>query len=539
MVSHQVHDDDTDYSDLDEAPASERHAGPKRRERTSERTPLLSTSPPPPAYSDVTRLYGTPPYMVQDSTEPDQDPECATKEAKKHHGYISRKMLLCLVLILAIALTVITTISTTKHDSSHDDQGSGRNRGKNATFPHRTGCIYESISDQQTFTFKSLDRFSFVEITEGSNNPSSKLNGQIRLLLGDDHQIDPILTELRVAKSAEALHQQFRINYSSESLRINTPAYSPLYSKACMELDVTILIKPGSKLEHLEVATEHLDIIIEPGIFPPSEQAGQPGVVDDDFYLSNMTDFIAVSGDVSAAYWQSGRETRIDLTSGSVSGRFALKDVLSVKTRSGDIDISVEPKSASKTDPRPAEFSAVAMSGDVKVVFPVSGADRDLPDRIYRTKVESKSGSLKGDFIHGLDTELHTVSGSIDVNILPYWAATSSGSWVRTDTQSGGTRVNMLAPYKDPDKVIDRLRSVHKTRSGSLHVQYPQQWEGRMDAVSMTGGVKLSGRDIKLLKHWTGPTGAHYLAQKGPDSSSSTMDLGSTTGHVSAIVGDL
>lgn len=148
-----VHDDDTDYSDLDEeappaTPASQHPSGPKNRERLSERTPLLSTSPPPPAYADVTRLYGTPPYVArnesssfqpgqaryQDATtsahtpteepqsmgDPGRDPEDGKRLTKRRNILTNRKALACLVLVLACSLIGLVTVTTIKHDESQD-----------------------------------------------------------------------------------------------------------------------------------------------------------------------------------------------------------------------------------------------------------------------------------------------------------------------------------------------------------------------------------------------------------------------------------
>lgn len=152
MVS-AVHDDDTDYSDLDEeapsaAPASRHPSGPKNQERLSERTPLLSTSPPPPAYADVTRLYGTPPYVAwneSNSVQPDQvhhqdastlaytrtdepqsmgdpgrDAEDGKRLTKNRNVLTNRKALACLVLILTCSLIGLVTVTTFKHDKNHD-----------------------------------------------------------------------------------------------------------------------------------------------------------------------------------------------------------------------------------------------------------------------------------------------------------------------------------------------------------------------------------------------------------------------------------
>ncbi|KAI4728773.1 hypothetical protein E4T49_03415 [Aureobasidium sp. EXF-10728] len=563
MVS-PVHDDDTDYSDLDEeAPsASRRHAGPKNRERLSERTPLLSASPPPPAYADVTRLYGTPPYIARNdanSVQPDQshhqdattpahtrieepqsmgdpgrDAEHGKKVAKKRTFLTNRKALACLVFILAFSLVALTTVTTFKHNKSDDSGADDDSPSPADGFPHYMRCNYQSISDRQTFSFQSPASFSFVEITEGSHNPSNNINGQVRILLGAEDQKDPLLMEMRIAKSPGAQGLHFGVDYTGESLRLNAPAYSSGYDKACMEIDMSLWIRPGAQLEHLEIATEHLDIKIDPGLFSPSLEPSSPGQ-NGLYYISNQTDFITVSGSLSAAYWESGRETRIDVVSGSVSGRFALKDLLSIKTASGDIDIDVEPKAESPTAPRPASFVATTNSGSIKASFPMSDAVGEIPPRLYHTKVESKSGSIHGSYIHGLNTDISTASGSIGVDVLPY-SANSTGSWLRTESVGGGIRVNLFPPYEDPQNVMGHLRSVHKTKSGGLHIQYPQQWEGKIEAVTMSGSVKLHGKDVEVLKRWTGPVGAHVVAQKGQ--ASSAMDLGTVSGSIDAWIGD-
>ncbi|THY97074.1 hypothetical protein D6C93_04578 [Aureobasidium pullulans] len=531
MVS-PIHDDDTDYSDLDEeAPAphsSQRPSGPKNRERLSERTPLLSTSPPPPAYADVTRLYGAPPYVPRD--ESSSTPPYAARHDNATEAADLR-------------VEQPQSMGDPRRDPEDgkkkkgDDESSPPRGGssRDGAFPHYERCSYSSLSDETALSFKAKERFSFVEVTEGTNNPSSDINGQVHILSGKEDQKDPVIVEFKVAKSPGASTSHFKVDYTSESLRLNSPASDGGHANGCMEIDLSIYVKPGAKFEHLEVATEHLDIEIEPGLFPPSQDTENPGR-DDAFYISNTTDFIAVSGDVSAAYWESGRETRIDLTSGSVSGRFALRDILSIKTTSGSIDVNVEPKPESETDPRPASFSAETVSGSIKAIFPVSGTVEDIPSRLYSTKIDSKSGSIHGDYIHGLNTDIYTASGSIDTNILPC-SANSTGSWLRTETVNGGIRVNVLPPYENPKDILKRLRSVHKTKSGSLKIKYPQQWEGKIEAVTMSGHVDLDGKDVKVLKAWKGPVGVHLIAQKGRGSSG--MDLGTVSGSIKATIGDV
>lgn len=122
------------------------------------------------------------------------------------------------------------------------------------------------------------------------------------------------------------------------------------------------------------------------------------------------------------------RKTRIDLGSGSTSGTYALRDLLSIKT----------------------------------------------------TTINAGTGSVSGTFIHGSSTDLKPTSGSITADITPYEADTSS-STLRTFTKSGMMAMNLRSPYRNRGTVISSLTNSHKSNSGSIKLTYPQAREGRIE----------------------------------------------------------
>lgn len=285
-----------------------------------------------------------------------------------------------------------------------------------------------------------------------------------------------------------------------------------------------ISIKPGTEFSELEVATERLSLHVDPSLF--GSQRGPE--------IHNNTEFTTIQGDVSAAYWSS-RNTIIDVRAGSVTGTYALRDLLSIRTRSGSINVDVEPKEADRTAPAPADFTAKSVSGSVGAHFPLSGDEKDIPRRVYRTHTETSSGTISGSYILGSTSTFRTTSGSISAYILPYAADTSTSN-LRTETHSGQTSIKILSPFRDEGEPITRLHSYHTTTSSSLTLVYPQEWEGILQGSTVSGGMTILGRDLETLSYWTGPGGKKITARKG--SGGSKMHFSTLSGSVDATVGD-
>ncbi|EON69312.1 hypothetical protein W97_08572 [Coniosporium apollinis CBS 100218] len=226
------------------------------------------------------------------------------------------------------------------------------------------------------------------------------------------------------------------------------------------------------------------------------------------------------------------RRTIINVGSGSVSGAYALRDYLSIRTTSGSISITVDPQAADPNYPKPAVFEAYATAGSIRIDFPTRGA---IPDRVYEVAVHSDMGSISGTFIHGQHTSLSALSGSISATILPYSAGNRSA--LRTDTMSGQTTVTVLAPYKDPGTVMGSMESLHKSKSGSMKLVYPQEWEGTVEGRTVSGSLRMHGRDLEVVREDKGYVRNHVVARKGKKNS--RMEFNVMSGSVTAQIGDL
>lgn len=212
-----------------------------------------------------------------------------------------------------------------------------------------------------------------------------------------------------------------------------------------------------------------------------------------------------------------------------------MRDLLLVKSQSGAINVSVDPKDEDADRPAPADFTARSTSGSVHVEFPTSG---DIPEREYRTRVETQSSAIGGSYILGLMSSFTTVSGSITAKLLPY-DATEPVSSLRTESRSGATIIEVLEPYRNASKPMSALHSYHRTSAGSgaITVKYPEQWTGTIDAETLTGSITLEGKDVKVDvdSHYS-PMVRHVIAHKGHGDS--RLDLRSSSGGMTIQVGD-
>jgi hypothetical protein len=59
------------------------------------------------------------------------------------------------------------------------------------------------------------------------------------------------------------------------------------------------------------------------------------------------------------------------------------------------------------------------------------------------------------------------------------------------------------------------MLSKHESRSGSIHVEYPDSWEGTIDVETESGSVTVTGRGVEIIREGRG----RVVAQKGEEGS--------------------
>ncbi|KAI6797624.1 hypothetical protein KC361_g3838 [Hortaea werneckii] len=392
--------------------------------------------------------------------------------------------------------------------------------------PKSDRCTFNYYSDSISFEFAELDDFALTELLEPTRAEWGAITGNIWVMPAPPGQEVDVKVWVSFATTAPWRVTDASYGYSKSGLELRLPDQEKrperYVGEPCMDVGVIVYVNRGVDLNGWHISTAHLNVVVEEGLFG-KDSLGRRS------FNSNMTSIIATKGNVEAAYWSS-RHTIIDVPSGSVHGTYALRDVLSVHTHSGSISITVDPQEADETHPAPAEFEAISHSGGVHVDF----LDDSLPDREYKTRIETHSGSVSGNYVHGSRTAMHTESGAIDVEIKPYCEKGPSG--IYTDSGSGSSRLVFGSPYCDLHSGISNLHSQHRAKSGSMELMYPRQWEGIVEGWSYSGSITLEGKDLEpYSRQVVSPIGNHVIARKGHGNSQ--LSFRTTSGSAKVHIG--
>lgn len=212
------------------------------------------------------------------------------------------------------------------------------------------------------------------------------------------------------------------------------------------------------------------------------------------------------------------RRIILQTTSKSISGSYPLYDLLSISTESGSISVAVTPHSASSEDPsRPASLELKSRSGSLHVTFPgpfVSPSG--IPVREYITSVSTQSTSISGSFPLGSHTSLDSRSGGIDADLVVVPINTSEPRQLKTISRTGALSVrvvddNFWAGGKSA--WWDGMVSRHESHSGSINVEYPDNWEGMIEVETGSGSIDVIGRGVEIIRDVNG----RMLARKGKE----------------------
>lgn len=440
-----------------------------------------------------------------------------------------------------------------------DDLDSDPFNGTTPKHPRNWRCVFNYYSELTSFTFAAPSSFSLTETLERSDRGPKEISGNIWILSAPEGQDVPIKVSISYATAEpfESSNVQYDKSHDSLGIWLRKPVSSPI---GCVDVAIGIYVRGDVELSNLTISTLNLNVEADKGLFNSQDN---PTALD--LRLINTTSIETHSGHVKLAYWSSGN-THIVTRSGSISGTYALRDLLSLYSLSGSVGVTVEPKESSDSEPTPADFAATTNSGSIGIGFPLDG---EIPERDYRTHVKGLSGSISGNFIHGSETSFSSKSGSITISVLPYYAELDGGSSLRTDVRSGRTSVRVLSPYIGKATVVDvdnsnndrsnsgqntdsegspevgttslilnKLQSNHFSISGSLDLVYPQEWEGMIEGETISGRITLKGKDVHpyLFGDW-GLPGRQVVARKGYGESK--LGFQSTSGSATVRIGDV
>ncbi|KAK0272912.1 hypothetical protein LTR35_012582 [Friedmanniomyces endolithicus] len=403
---------------------------------------------------------------------------------------------------------------------------------KGTEHPQKGVCAFISFSEA-TFAIEDSATFALTEAMDSELYTSGGISGSIRLSVAPPEQENDVVVLVSYASTEtwsvdDMDHFRalgvFELRFAKNRLPV-----------PCIDVIIGLYIKAHVSLNSLNITTKNLDIQTGQSSSEDSNESAVPTT-----WAIDHAAFQSHRGSINVAPWSS-RETRIVTDSGHISGRYELKDLLYLRTHSGQIEIDIAPQPADKAHPAPAVFDAQSHSGGIRVGVTSS---LDIVERDYQTSVQTYSSSIQGTYIFSSSASFDTKSGSIEIDLLPYLDddalrhAPSVSSSLRTESGSGHTELSLLPPVKHTSAVIKHLQSSHYSASGALDLVYPQAWEGAIEGATRSGGIKLEGKDVKV--YYDGETGAggrRVVARKGR--ADSKLGFQSQSGSVKVRVGDL
>ena len=433
--------------------------------------------------------------------------------------------------------------------------------------PHSRQCAFDSYSERLSFDFSSPGNFSFMELIDIADYThllpnGATLSGTLKISPAPAKQDVDIRVWVSIAATRPWSVTAVRYVKDGDGLELKFPEVEQRaqhglqgYESACLDIAVLVQVREGVTVQNWDISTANMDVVVESSLFasdnddrmwtPPEQQAMEDGLI-----VRNETSFWAMKGSVSAAYWSS-RRIRVSTLSGRITGTYALRDSLELESKSGAIKVGVEPKQEDKDHPAPADFSVKTLSGSVDVDFPSSDEDV-VPEREYRTRVESQSSRISGRYLLGVTGTFTSYSGRLDLCILPY-SSSRFNSTLHTSTFSGRTSINLLEAinavpiskdvnYESPDPHylgewnVGSIHSTHKSLSGAINLVYPSSWVGMIDGRSISGHIKVKGKDVEIIKDVRGPGTRRVVAKKGVGDSK--LVFKTTSGSVDVLVGE-
>lgn len=378
-------------------------------------------------------------------------------------------------------------------------------------FPIRwpTSCGKEYNVKVDEYDFGTSKDLNFQEAVHQQDKSYKKVYGWIHMVRAPVTQAPgTVQARISYAASPSVNMDMIERKATANGIVIGDPTYLDGYDgvhkhSSCLGISLVVYVAAGVEIETLKATSNHLGMQIHEGV---------------DFSVTKSTHISLTKGTLDAAAFNS-RDTHLETISGSISGLYSLADRVAVVSKSGSVNIEIEPKPAAADSSPSAIFTVDSHSSSVRADF----RRKHIPDRDYQVYINTTVGSVDGTFIHGSRTEINSVAGFVNADLLPYKSG-EYASTISTKTDSGQTSIILRTPYKAKNVPMTGLTSVHSTTSGELDVTYPQEWLGHVNGTSLNGALHMSGKDLELLNQNDQPGQNHVEAKKGDGGSRLEFD---------------
>jgi hypothetical protein len=387
-------------------------------------------------------------------------------------------------------------------------------------WPSRCGKSYNTKTED--YDFGSSKEIKIQEAVNQMDGPYKRIMGWVHITQAPAGQAaGTISSQVSYAVSSSVDINSIKYAATTTGLTVGDPSVPDSFKglpagSACLGMSIVLYVAPGATLENFDVTSSHLGMQIHNGV---------------KFSVTNTTSVSLGSGTLDSTAFDS-RTTYLSTTSGSISGAFSLSDLISVTTKSGSVNIDIEPQAAPGGLSSPALFEATSHSGSMRVDF----KRKHIPARDYQLTLNTTVGSIDGSFIHGSSTRIASVAGSVKADILPY-ASGSTASRLETTTHSGMMSIHLQSPYTGKGVPMGALSSAHTSVSGAVELVYPREWQGYINGTTLSGSLHLQGQGIELVNQNDEPGSNHVEATKG--SGASTMLFDTVSGACDLTIGKI
>ena len=387
-------------------------------------------------------------------------------------------------------------------------------------WPSRCGKQYNVKTED--FDFGTSKEIKIQEAVNQIDGPYKRIMGWVHIAQAPAGQAaGTISSQVSYAVSSSVDINSIKYGATATSLTVGDPSVPDSFKgmpagSACLGMSIVLYMAPGATLENLDVTSSHLGMQVHNGV---------------KFSVTNKTSVSLGSGTLDSIAFDS-RETYLQTTSGSISGAFSLSDLISVNTKSGSVNIDVEPKAVTAGIAPAALFAATSHSGSMRIDF----KRKHIPARDYQVFLNTTVGSIDGAFIHGSKTQIASVAGSVKADILPY-SSGDTASLIETSTHSGLMSIRLRSPYTGKGVPMTALTSTHTSISGAIDLEYPTEWQGYINGTTLSGSLHLQGQGLQLMHENDEPGSNHVEAQKG--GGKSTMKFDTVSGGCDLTIGKI
>lgn len=375
-------------------------------------------------------------------------------------------------------------------------------------WPSRCGKGYNVKTEEWDFgTSKDINIKERIHQRDGSYK---RVDGWIHIAQAPASQA-PGTVQARMSYAISSALSVNSVKYAADTtgLTLGDPSFPDGYEgkhkgKNCLGMSIVLYMGAGTRIENLNIDALHLGMQIHQGA---------------DFVVTNMTSISLAAGTLDAAALDS-RETYLTSIAGSISGKYSLRNQVSVKTHSGSVNINISPQPALEKDvDSPAIFRIDAKSASIRADFDTG----NIPPRDYQAYINTTMGSVDATIVHGSHTEIGSVAGFVTADIVPY-ITSPAASTLYTNTGAGQLALTLRSPYRATGVPMTSLLSTHVSSSGGIEVTYPEEWQGVIDGTSANGALHLSGQELELLGENDEPGKNHVEAKKGKGDSRMVFD---------------